>query len=65
MNGGLWSWVLKKAWKIDMKVLQKKKSLISNSAEFENDARLNREPVKRCQKWDRMGKPRRPCGKPS
>jgi len=24
MNGGLWAWVVKKAWKIDMKVLQKK-----------------------------------------
>jgi len=39
-----------------MKVFQKKKSLIGNSAEFENDARLKREPVKRFQKWDRMGK---------
>jgi len=27
--------------------------LIGNGAEFENDARLNREPVKRFQKWDR------------
>ena len=24
MNGGIWDWVIKKAWKIDMKVLQKK-----------------------------------------
>ena len=24
MNGSLWAWVLEKAWKIDMKVLQKK-----------------------------------------
>jgi len=29
--------------------------LIGNSAEFENDTRLTREPVKRCQKWDRIG----------
>jgi len=36
-------------------------SLIGNSAEFENYARLNRNPVKRFQKWDRVGKPRRPC----
>jgi len=34
-----------------MKVPQKK--------EFENDAILNRESVKRFQKWDRMRKPRR------
>ena len=39
MNGVLWVWVLKKAWKIDMKILQKK--------EFENDARLNRGSVKK------------------
>jgi len=24
MNGALWAWVLKKAWKRDMEVLQKK-----------------------------------------
>jgi len=36
-------------------------SLIGNSSEFENDARLNRESVKRFYKWDRMGKPWRPC----
>ena len=41
------------------------KSLIGNTAEFENDAKLNREPVKRFQKWDRIGKPRRPCDNPS
>jgi len=35
MNVALWSWVLKKAWKIEMKFFQKK--------EVENDARLNRE----------------------
>ena len=34
MNGVLWAWVLKKAWKIDMKVLHK--SLIGNGTEFEN-----------------------------
>ena len=51
MNGGLCAWVIKKAWKIDMKVLQK----------FKNYARLNREPVKIFQKWDRMGKPSRSC----
>jgi hypothetical protein len=34
----------------------RRKSLIGNSAEFENDARLNREPVKKFQKWDRMAK---------
>jgi len=32
-------WMLKKAQKIDMKVPQK--SFIGNSAEFENDSRLN------------------------
>jgi len=30
-------------------------SLIGDSTTFENDARLNREPRKRFQKWDRMG----------
>jgi len=30
--------------------------LTGNSAEFENDARLNREPMKRFQEWDRMRK---------
>jgi len=30
--------------------------LIGNSAEFENDARLNREPVKIFQEWDRWKK---------
>ena len=40
-------------------------SLIGNSAEFENDARLNREPVKRFEKWDRVGKPSRPRDNPS
>jgi len=34
--------------------------LIGNSAEFENDARLNMEPVKRFRKWVRMEKPGRP-----
>ena len=38
---------------------------VGNSAEFENDSRLNREPVKRFQKWDRMGKPRWPCDNPN
>jgi len=36
-------------------MFSRRKSLINNSAEFENDARLNKEPVK----WDRMGKSRR------
>jgi hypothetical protein len=40
-------------------------SLIGNGADCENDARLNREPVKKFQKWDRMGKPRRPHENPS
>jgi hypothetical protein len=35
----------------------RRKSLIGNNAEFENDARFNREPVKRFQKWSTMGKP--------
>ena len=39
--------------------------MIDKNAEFENYARTNREPVKRFQKWDRMGKLRRPCGSPS
>jgi len=30
--------------------------LIGNKTEFENHGRLNRELVKRFQKWDRMGK---------
>jgi hypothetical protein len=38
--------------------------LIGSSAEFENDAILNREPMKRFQKWDRMEKPRRLCDNP-
>ena len=58
MNGVIWAWVLKKAWKIDMNVLQKKEF---DRQEFENDARLNREPVKKFQKWDRMEKLRRLC----
>jgi len=37
MNGVLWAWVIKKALKIDMKVLQKKELARGNSAEFEND----------------------------
>jgi len=41
------------------------KSLIGNSAEFENDVRLNMELVKRFQKWDRMRNPRRPFDNPS
>ena len=41
-----------------------RKRLIGNNAEFENDARLNREPVKRFQR-DRMAKPKRPCDNPS
>ena len=64
MNRVFWAWVLMKVWKIDMKVLQKK-DLIGNNAEFENDVRLNREPVNRFQKWDRMVKPRRLCDNPS
>ena len=63
MNGVIWALVLKKAWKIDMGF--RRKSLIAISAEFKNDARLNREPVKTFQKWDRMGKPRSPCDNPS
>jgi len=39
-------WVLEKAWKIDMKVLWKKQ-FDKQRYKFENDARLNREPVKR------------------
>jgi len=56
--------VLEKAWKKDTK-FSRRKSLIGNSAEFENDARLNREIVMKFQKWDRMGKPSRPCDKSS
>jgi len=41
MNGPLRVWVLEKAW-------------IGNGAEFENDARLNKESVNRFQEWDRM-----------
>jgi len=41
------------------------KSLIGNGAEFENDASLNREPMKGVQEWDKMEKPRRPCDNPS
>jgi len=40
------------------------KSLLGKSAEFENDARLNSERVKRFQKWDRMRKLRIPCERP-
>jgi len=43
----------------------KSKSLIGNSAEVGNVGTLTREPVKRFQKWDKMGKPRRPCDNPS
>jgi len=39
----------------------RRKNLIVNGAEFENDAIVNRKLVKRIQKWDIMGKPRRPC----
>jgi len=42
MNGATWVWVLEKAWKLDMNVLQKKEF----NNEFENDARLNRKPMK-------------------
>ena len=35
-------------------MFSRRKSLIGNSAEFENYARLNKEPVKIFQKWDRM-----------
>jgi len=41
------------------------KGLICNSAEFKNDALLNRKPVKRFQKRDIMLKPRRLCDNPS
>jgi len=40
------------------------RGLIGNSLEFHNDAKLNREPMKRCQRWDRMGTPRRACDNP-
>jgi len=40
-------------------------SLIGNSAEFVNDARLNREPEKIFQNRDRIRKPRRPYDNPS
>ena len=40
-------------------------SLIGNSSEFENDARLNRESVKIFQELDRLEKSRRPCNNPS
>jgi len=49
------AWMLEKAWKIYTKVLRKK-SLIGNGTEFENDVRLNRDPMKRFQKWHRMRK---------
>jgi len=35
--------------------------LIGNSAEFENDATMNRDPLKILQKLDRKGKRRRLC----
>ena len=57
MNRAHWTWVLEKAWKID----SGRKSLVGNDTEFENDATLNRDPMKRFQKWDRMGKLRRLC----
>jgi len=47
-----------------MKVLRKK-GVLGNGTEFKNDAILNKEPVKRVQKWDRMEKPRRPCDNPT
>ena len=39
---GLWCWE------------RMEKSLIGNGTEFENDARLNREPMKRFHEWNRM-----------
>jgi len=39
-------------------MFSRRKSLIGNSAEFENNAKLARESVKRFQEWDRMGKPK-------
>ena len=43
----------------------KRMSLKGDSAEFVNDAILNREHVKRFQNRDRMGKPRRPFDNPT
>jgi len=40
-------------------MFSRRKNMVGNRAENESDARLNREPVKRFQKWDRMRKPRR------
>jgi len=63
MNGVLLAWVLEKAWEIDMKVILIE-SLLGNGTEFENDSRLNREPVNRLQEWHRMRNRRRPCDNP-
>ena len=45
---------------IDIRYEVSPEELLANSAKFENGARLNREPVNRFQKWDRMEKPSRP-----
>ena len=42
-----------------------KKSLTGSGTEFENDAKWNREPMKRFQEWERMRKPGRPWDNPS
>jgi len=63
MNGALWAWVLEKAWKIDLNVLHRKE-FDRHWCTVENDARLNSKPAKRFQKWNGMGKPRRPCDIP-
>ena len=55
--GALWVRVLEKAWKIDTKIFLK--SLIGNITEFENDGKLNREPMKWFQEWHRMRKLRK------
>ena len=51
----------KKAWKIDMKFLQKKEFDRQQCRVWKWCERLSREPVKRFPKWDRKGKLRRPC----
>jgi len=51
MNGALSALVLGK-W---IRRLSRRNGLIAIAREFENDARMNREPIKRLQKWDTMG----------
>jgi len=51
MNGVLCALVLEEVHKRRFTRIK-----IGNSTEFENDERLNSDPVKRFQKWDIIGK---------